>query len=137
MQASEVYIDGGTGFSIGSTNVNNSDIDIALFARYRVEKWELHAGGWHSSDDDVSNITVGGGYVLKVGEGWNFTGGLALADKSFNIGTRVRFYLAGRYDFSCWSVGYIHYSNGESFLDHDHEPNRGVNLIVVGRKRVC
>lgn len=133
----ELYIDGGRGFSIDGTSVKNNDINIALFARYRVNKWELHGAGWHSPEDDVSNITVGGGYVLKVGKGWNFTSGLALADKSANVGTQLRFYLAGRYDFRCWSVGYIHYSNGDSVLDHDKLPNEGVNLIVLGRKVEC
>jgi hypothetical protein len=136
-RASELYIDGGTGFTIGGTRIDNSDISIALFARYRVHKWEIHGGGWHSEEDDVSNATVGGGYVLNAGKGWNFTIGLALADKSVNIGTRLRFYLAGRYDFECWSIGYIHYSNGEDLLDHDKLPNEGVNLLVLGRKVEC
>ncbi|MEE9595602.1 MAG: hypothetical protein V3V96_02385 [Acidiferrobacterales bacterium] len=117
--------------------MKNNDINIALFARYRVNKWELHGAGWHSPEDDVSNVTVGGGYVLKVGKSWNFTGGLALADKSANIGTQLRVYLAGRYDFRCWSVGYIHYSNGDGILGHDKLPNEGVNLIVLGRKVEC
>ena len=102
-----------------------------------MNKWEIHGGGWHSSEDDVSNVTIGGGYVLEVGKGWNFTGGLAIADESPNIGTELRFYLAGRYDFSCWTVGYIHYSNGESVFDHDQLPNEGVNLLVLGRKVKC
>jgi hypothetical protein len=102
-----------------------------------VNKWEILGGGWHSSEDDVSNVTVGGGYVLEIGKGWNFTGGLALAEESANIGTKLRFYLAGRYVFRCWSVGYIHYSNGESAFNHDREPNEGVNLIVLGRKVKC
>lgn len=136
-RAGELYIDGGTGFSIGGTGAKNSDIDIALFARYRVNNWEINGGGWHSSEDDVSNVTVGGGYVLRAGKGWNFTAGLALADESANIGSQGRFYLAGRYDFRCWSVGYVHYSNGEGFLNHDELPNEGVNLLLLGRKVKC
>ncbi|MFQ6023172.1 MAG: hypothetical protein ACE5NW_10655 [Acidiferrobacterales bacterium] len=133
----QLWIDVGTGFSIGGTGAKNSDIDVALFARYRINRWEIHGGGWHSDEDDVSNLTVGGGYVFTIWRGLNFTAGLAVADESANIGTHGRFYFAGRYDFECWSIGYIHYSNGMSTFNHDRGPNEGVNLIVGGRKLKC
>lgn len=85
----------------------------------------------------MSNLTVGGGYVVKIWRGLNFTGGFAVADKSPNIGTQARFYFAGRWDFRCWSVGYIHFSNGETAFNHNHGPNDGVNLIVGSRKLHC
>ncbi len=132
-----LWIDIGKGFSWAGAGPENANIDVAVFARYRRNRWELHGGGWYSDDEDVSNLTVGGGYVFPLWRGLSFTGGLALADKSVNIGTRLRFYLSGRYDFKCWSVGYVHYSNGESVFGHDRGPNEGVDLLVGSRRLGC
>jgi len=66
--------------------VKNSDINIALFARYRVNKWEIHGGGWHSPEDDVSNLTVGGGsraaMIFDVGQLATFTTAMARASST-------------------------------------------------------
>lgn len=132
-----LWVDLGTGFTSKQLGPENSDIAVAAFARYRIGRWEIIGGGWHSDKDDVSNLTVGGGYVVKIWRGLNFTGGFAVADETANIGTRARFYVAGRWDFRCWSVGYVHFSNGEHIINHNHGPNEGVNLIVGSRKLHC
>lgn len=132
-----LWIDLGTGFTADQLGPENSDISVAVFVRYRISRWEIIGGGWHSDKEDVSNLTVGGGYVVKIWRGLNFTGGFAIADESVNVGTRARFYLAGRWDFRCWSVGYVHFSNGMNTLNHDRGPNDGVNLIVGSRKLRC
>ncbi|MDX1488013.1 MAG: hypothetical protein R3268_07430 [Acidiferrobacterales bacterium] len=132
-----LWIDLGTGFTSNQLGPENSDISVAAFVRYRISHWEIIGGGWYSDKDDVSNLTVGGGYVVKIWRGLNFTGGFAVADKSANIGTQARFYFAGRWDFRCWSIGYLHFSNGESVFHHGREPNEGVNLIVGSRKLHC
>ncbi|MFQ5993577.1 MAG: hypothetical protein ACE5K1_00670 [Acidiferrobacterales bacterium] len=133
----QLWIDVGTGVSVSGTSLDNSDISVAIFARYRMNRWEIHAGGWDSSQVNRSNITVGGGYVVPLWRGLNFTGGFALADKSANIGTHLRFYLSGRYEFKCWAISYVHYSNGESVFNHDREPNSGVDLFLLGRRLRC
>jgi hypothetical protein len=69
--------------------------------------------------------------------GLNFTGGLAVADKDAQIGTYARFYFAGRWDFRCWSVGYVHFSNGMQTLNHDFGPNDGVDLLIGSRRLHC
>jgi hypothetical protein len=130
-------VDVGTGVSVGGTSLDNADIGIAAFARYRLNRWEIIGGGWHSSQSNKNNVTVGGGYIVPIWRGLSFIGGLAIADKSANVGTHGRFYLSGRYDFRCWSIGYIHFSNGMSALHHDRGPNTGVDLFLVGRKVRC
>ena len=132
-----LWLDLGTGFSIGDTRVQSANIAAAVLARYRITHWEIIGGGWYSGDEDVSNLTVGGGYVVRIWRGLNFTGGFALADKSAQIGTYWRFYFAGRWDFRCWSVGYVHFSNGEQVFDHNYGPNIGVDLIMGSRKLHC
>jgi hypothetical protein len=132
-----LWLDLGSGISIGGTRVQSSDIAVATFARYRMSHWEIIGGGWYSGDDDVSNLTVGGGYVVRLWRGLNFTGGLAVADKSAQIGTYARFYFAGRWDFRCWSLGYVHFSNGMEVLNHSYGPNIGVDLIMGSRKLHC
>ena len=132
-----LWIDVGTGFTASNLGPENSDISVAAFARYRIGRWEIIGGGWHSDSDDVSNLTVGGGYVVKLWRGLNFTGGFAVAEESANIGTWARFYVAGRWDFRCWSVGYIHFSNGDAIFNHNQGPNEGVNLLVGSRKLHC
>lgn len=132
-----LWLDWGTGVSVGGTLIQSAKIGVATFARYRISQWEIIGGGWYSGDEDVSNLTVGGGYVVRIWRGLNFTGGLALADKSAQIGTYGRFYFAGRWDFRCWSVGYVHFSNGMQALNHNLGPNNGVDLLVGSRKLHC
>ncbi len=132
-----LWIDIGSGFTWSPLNAENANIDLAVFVRYRMKHWEIHGGAWHSDDEDVSNATVGGGYVFPLWRGLSFTGGLAVADKDVNVGTHLRFYLSGRYDFKCWSVGYVHYSNGMSTFNHDRGPNEGVDLIMGSRRLHC
>jgi hypothetical protein len=136
-RSKELWIDAGTGFSMPGTTIQSANIDAAVFARYRVRHWEVNGGGWYSNAHGVSNVTVSGGYVFPLWRGLNFTGGLAIAPRSANIGTVPRFYLAGRYDFKCWSVGYVHYSNGMGTFHHNNGPNNGVNLLVLGRRIGC
>ncbi|MBW8055411.1 MAG: hypothetical protein V3V64_10080 [Acidiferrobacterales bacterium] len=133
----ELWVDVGTGVSVGGTSLNNADIGIAAFARYRLNRWEIIGGGWHSSQSNKSNVTVGGGYIVPIWRGLSFIGGLAIAGKSANVGTHGRFYLSGRYDFRCWSIGYIHFSNGMSAFNHDRGPNTGVDLFLIGRMVRC
>ena len=130
-------MDVGTGVSVGGTSLNNADIGIAAFAGYRINRWEIIVGGWHSSQSNKSNLTVGGGYIVPIWRRLSFIGGLALAGKSANVATHGRFYLSGRYDFRCWSIGYIHFSNGMSTFNHDRGPSTGVDLFLVGRKVRC
>ncbi len=127
----------GTGITVGNTSVDNADVGIAAFARYRINRWEVIGGGWNSSESNKGNLTVGGGYIIPIWRGLSFTGGLAVARHSANVGTRGRFYLSGRYDFRCWSLGYTHFSNGMSAFNHDRGPNTGVDLFTIGRKVRC
>jgi hypothetical protein len=132
-----LWLDLGTGFTVGGTNVQSNKIALAAFARYRISHWEIIGGGWYSGDEDISNLTVGGGYVVRIWRGLNFTGGLAVADKDAQIGTYGRFYFAGRWDFRCWSVGYVHFSNGMQVFNNNLGPNNGVDLLVGSRKLHC
>jgi hypothetical protein len=132
-----LWLDLGTGFTVGGTNIRSNKIAVAAFARYRITHWEIIGGGWYSGDDNISNLTVGGGYVVPLWRGLNFTGGLAVADKDAQIGTYARFYFAGRWDFRCWSVGYVHFSNGMQTLNHDFGPNDGVDLLIGSRRLHC
>lgn len=136
-KVTSLWIDLGSGFEIDRTALRNDNIRIAAFARYRINRWEIMGGGWHAKDDDISNVTIGGGYVVPIWRGLNFTGGFALGGKTDNIGTVTRFYLAGRWDFRCWSFGYVHFSNGLRVFNHDRGPNEGVDLLVGGRKLHC
>ncbi len=132
-QEGRVYLDFGQGFNAGF--ITSSEISWSGFVRYRLNRLEIHGGGWRSNDRDLSNAIAGASVVLgNLDQGLNWTLGIALAEPTENISSRLRFRLAVHYDWEHWGLGFVHYSNGSYVFNHDGAPNRGVNLLFFSRK---